>query len=182
MALSDAAVIAAIGAVVALASTLSPIIQSVISSRQRRKEKAEDYARQDAVAAQAAQAARLLLESNERVSRQAAEIAEAAQGKMEQIHTLVNSKLTEEMERGLIALEAQVVLLERVMQLNIAAGKETQEADHITLANLKRTVADLRHSLMERAVVTDGATKQLEESPGAGWKRDLSMPRKWDKP
>ncbi len=159
MALSDAAVIAAIGAVVALASTLSPIIQSVISSRQRRKEKAEDYARQDAVAAQAAEAARLLLAANERVARQTATATIETQGQLRQIHTLVNSKLTEEMKGRLVALDAQIVLTER---LDAATGIDSTDATRTALANLRHTADELRHSLAEREILTEDAARSRE--------------------
>ncbi len=157
MALSDATSIAAIGALVAMATTASPIILSVITANQRRKEKLEDYSRQDAVAAQAAEAARLLLDANERVARQSAASASETQSQLKQIHTLVNSKLTEEMKRSLIALKAQIVLLRRVINLDLAAGTETTEADRAMLSSLERTVEELSNSLTERDAVTDAA-------------------------
>jgi len=157
MALSDATSIAAIGALVAMATTASPIILSVITATQRRKEKVEDYARQDGVAAQAREAARLLLAANERVARQTAAAATETQSQLKQIHTLVNSKLTEEMKRSLIALKAQIVLLRRVINLDFAANTETIEADRAMLSSLERTVEELSSSLTERDAVTEAA-------------------------
>jgi hypothetical protein len=157
MALSDATSIAAIGAIVALATTASPIILSVITANQRRKEKVEDYARQDGVAAQAREAARLLLAANERVARQSATSASETQSQLKQIHTLVNSNLTQEMEARLVALDAQLVLTQEVIRLNAAAGVEPTEAAKTALANLQRTADGLRLSLAERAAVTEAA-------------------------
>jgi len=159
MALSDATSIAAIGALVAMATTASPIILSVITANQRRKEKVEDYSRQDAVAAQAAEAARLLLDANERVARQSAASASETQSQLKQIHTLVNSNLTQEMEARLVALDAQLVLTQEVMRLNSVAGVVTPEAAKDALANLQRTADGLRLSLAERAAVTEAAAE-----------------------
>lgn len=160
MALSDATSIAAIGAIVALATTASPIILSVITANQRRKEKIEDYSRQDAVAAQAAEAARLLLDANERVARQTATASTETQGQLRQIHTLVNSNLTQEMQARLVALDAQIVLTQEVMRLNTAGGIAPTEAARTALENLEHTAEGLRRSLTERAAVTEAAADE----------------------
>ncbi len=154
MPLSDATSIAAIGAIVALATTASPVILSVITARQRQREKAEDYKRQDDVAAKAEEAAALLLAANERVAHQTATASSETQAQLRQIHTLVNSNLTQEMEARLVALDAQIVLTHEVMRLNTAAGADPTEASQAALLSLERTAEGLRRSLTERATAT----------------------------
>ncbi len=160
--LTDATTIAIIGAIVALATTVSPIILSVITASQRRKEKAQDYIRQDAVAAQAAEAARLLLVSNELVAKRTSEAAAETQGQLRQIHTLVNSKLTEEMKGRLEALDSLLAMTIKNIELNLAAGIEPTEVVRTALASLRRTVETLRSSLVERAMITEDAARSRE--------------------
>ena len=61
--------------------------------------KRQDYARQDAVAAKAAEAVRLLLEANERVAKDTA----GAVAKLDQVHVMVNQQRTD-MQRYQTAL------------------------------------------------------------------------------
>src|SRR5689334_17347415 len=103
-----------IALIVGISSLSSPLILSWFSSRQRRREKKEDYARQDIVAAKAAEVARLLLEQQQK----AAVKAEETTGKLDTIHTLVNSSLTKAMQAELDATIAQVALMKEILDLN----------------------------------------------------------------
>src|SRR6185436_21181642 len=125
---------------VALIVAASAVVNLWITGRQRRADKREDYARQDklrqedkeardAVAAQAAHAAELLLESNDRVAATAAatevqlgeikDIAADTNTVGKQTHTLVNSNMDEQKqfllrstERELAASTSMLALLE----------------------------------------------------------------------
>jgi len=169
--LSDAASVALFGTIAGLATTVSPIILAVLMGRQRRREKADDYARQDqvaekaaaansAAAAKAAEVASLLLAANERVARQTSDLAAKTNSKIDQVHVLVNSNYTQEMEARLVALDALVGMTEEVARLNLAAGAEPTEASKIALENLKRTAEGLRKSLAERSLATVAAQLQ----------------------
>jgi len=68
-----------------IVSVLSPMILSVLTARQHRAEKREDYARQDQVAAQAAEAARLLLERQDTLAAKAAEAARVLTVRSEEV-------------------------------------------------------------------------------------------------
>ena len=97
-----------------IVSLLAPTINGLITNRNNRKVKIEDWAREDAVAEQAAQAAALLLEANERVAESTSGLATQLveiHGQAEQIHTLVNSNLQAAMQGQLEAMKAQVILM-----------------------------------------------------------------------
>jgi hypothetical protein len=63
---------------VAASTAISPILMAWLTNRNRRQEKQEDYARQDAVAAKAAEAARLLAERQDAAEEKAAAVARQA--------------------------------------------------------------------------------------------------------
>jgi hypothetical protein len=89
----------------------------------------QDFARQDQVAAQAAEAARLLLQANERRAKQSAQEFAATQRQLAQIHTLVNSNLTEAQGRELEATRAMLITMQEVVDLKRKGGVEpSQEA------------------------------------------------------
>jgi hypothetical protein len=160
------------------ASIVGPTLLSVLTARQRRNERREDYARQDAVAAaaeerearqeaaarevavQAAEAAELLLAAQrattartDEVARVAAESAARTDGKLNQIHELVNSTLTGAMQSQLVAMEAQLAMIRRW---------QPDETGEINV--LAEAVAELRAKLADRAKQTEVADAQVEKS------------------
>src|SRR5687767_8500051 len=111
--------------IVAAGAIVTPLLTAALMAHLARKGKEQDWARQDAVAEQAAEAAALLLacqsasdEKTEAVARQAAEaaalllasnklVAEQAaasaqviSGKLAQVHDLVNSNLFAQMQES----------------------------------------------------------------------------------
>jgi len=97
-----------------IVSLISPAILGLITNSNNRKIKQEDWAREDAVANQAAKAAALLLEANQRAQEASQDLATQLteiHGQAEQIHTLVNSNLMASMQGQLEAMKAQVVLM-----------------------------------------------------------------------
>ncbi len=134
--------------IVAGAGLIGPLLLARLTDRQRRAEKAEDYARQDAVT-------RLLLASNERVATQTEQASEVTNGKLDQIHELVNSTLTGAMEGQLLAVEAQLVMVRRF-----------QPDEAAEIAVLEDTVAELRTKLADRARQTLLADAQVVENDG----------------
>jgi hypothetical protein len=157
------------------ASIVGPALLSQLSARQRRAERKEDYARQDAVAAaaedreqrqeaaakevavQAKEAAELLLAEQrattartDEVARVAAEATARTDGKLNQIHELVNSTLTGAMQSQLVAMEAQLAMIRR------------WQPDETTEINvLAEAVAELRSKLADRAKQTEVADAQV---------------------
>jgi hypothetical protein len=61
--------------IIAISSTVSPLVLSYFVNRAARKARLEDWARQDAVAARAAEAAHLLIASNKKIAETAADVA-----------------------------------------------------------------------------------------------------------
>ncbi len=150
-----------IALIVGISSLSSPMILAWFTGRQLRASKKEDYARSDAVAAQAAEAARLLAEQQNMAATKAAEaatlllasnerVAETADitlGKLDVIHTLVNSSLTAAMQSELDATISQVVLMKEIVGLKRDALRGTTTTTTTT----------------EAAVALDTAEKRIKE-------------------
>jgi hypothetical protein len=153
--------------------------EAAVIARAARK---EDWARQDAVAAQAAEAARLLLErqdktaaaaaetarrlvtANERVATTAAAAAAETNGRLGQIHELVNSSMTTQMEDAHTALVQQAIYMREVIRLNEEAGRKPDTAALAALAALEARVTELAAKLRDRAVATTVADAQRDTS------------------
>jgi hypothetical protein len=160
-----------IALIVAVSSVISPLVLSILNNRSRRAEKLEDYARQDAVAAKAEEAAKLLLErqkvtaseaatvarklldANDRVAdaaKVAVETAQVTNTKLDLIHTLVNSNMTTAMKSEFDAVVRELAMMREVVILNKAAGREPSLD---TLAAIKSTegkITELRAVLSDR--------------------------------
>ncbi len=138
--------IALIGLGVASLSSLSPLVALIITWRQKHKDRIEDYARQDQVAAQAAEAARLLIAANDRVAAQNKE----TQNSLKEIHTLVNSNLTSEMRNRFLAVSGQVALTKEIIRLNRINKIDPSEETLISLRGLEDVVKGLSLALQDR--------------------------------
>lgn len=143
----------------------------------RRQEKLDEYRRQDEVAKraedvsnslQASQnkltkqnddAAKLLLATNNKVD----EHARVQEAKLEQIHTLVNSNLTAEMQDRLAALKLVLVSLEEILTLKQTAAPDAHPAEETvaTVAATKIKIAELSKQIEDRIVQTKQASVQL---------------------
>lgn len=137
------ALIVAVPAIVT--GAIAPLATVLITNRSRRKDKEQDWARQDAVAAQAREAARLLLDANERV----AATTQVTNAKLDVIHTLVNSNMTAAMQAELDATVRELAMMGEVIELKRANGHEpsvntlaTFKATELRIGELKATLAD----------------------------------------
>jgi hypothetical protein len=146
------AIIVAIPAVAA--STVAPLL---IARQQNR--------RQDVVARQAAEAAKLLKADNEKTAalllaanRAAAELSvqadQATQAKLQQIHVLVNSNLTEAQERELAAMKALLVAMREVVALSRKLGLEPASTSLAEITNIEERVAALDRNLAHKIAQT----------------------------
>lgn len=166
-------VIALLGMVGIIAS---PAILAYITGRQRRAEKLEDYARQDLVAdrvtdaadkaadvaKQAAEAARLLVASNALAAEAAVQTAAVTNGKLDQIHTLVNSNMDVALRAELGSKEEVLVMLREVMAVNTTAGRLPSPEALERIAATERKIAELRAVLTDRLAQTQIAQQQVE--------------------
>lgn len=165
-------VLALSSVVTAIIVALGAVVNGNMNARQIRAAKEQDWARQDAVAAkadevaaQAAKAAKLLLEEQKRttertdeVARLAAESEQRTSAKLEAIdaqgrviHSLVNNKLSLAIEQALAATLALLPFLEEAVARVRAAGLEPPDADLKRLDDTRRSIVDLRATLEQRA-------------------------------
>lgn len=154
--MNDAVFVALIGVVVATVPSLATILTASISWRQKRSDRREDYERQDKVAAQAAEAARLLVASNEHIAFQNID----TQHRLQEIHTLVNSNLTKAMQDRLVATMGQVALTKEIIRINRSGGIEPDKDELVSLQNLEEVVRGLKESMQERTEATQKAEAQ----------------------
>ena len=150
---------------VALIVAAGALATTFLNGVQLRRSKVQDYARQDevasaaamrdsqqeerqtAVAEQAAEAARLLIADNAHRAQVLADAGEVVNGKLNQIHELVNAAMTAAMTSEHVALKAQQVAIRRVLALESGpASKQDEEA----LAELGRRIAELGAKLSDR--------------------------------
>lgn len=143
---------------VALIVAVGAVVQIHVNGQQRRSDKREDWdrqdlvaerltSRQDAIALQAEEAARLLVENN----RVVAESSVATQRQLTVIHTLVNSTLTGAKQAHLEALQGQLLLLERFTP-----------GDTTLIDAARATIAELRAELSDRVTQTRIADGQSQ--------------------
>jgi len=157
--MTDAVWISVIVSGTAMVSAITiPIITSIIATMGRKAEKAQDYARQDVVAFQASEAARLLAVKQDEIAAQAREAARllvesnkkqeaeraVTAAKLEQIdatgkviHVLVNSNMTVAKRAELAATEAQLVLLRKFSPEDIEAIKIVEDQVAVLRAEMK---------------------------------------------
>lgn len=163
-------------------SLIAPLILLIGSSLIRMSVRKKDYERQDKVAAkalsvatratskatetqtqlaaQAAEAVGLLMAFNERALQQYDE----ANRKLDGIHTLVNTDYTALMEKQLIALKAQRVLLRRFLARDLRDGIESTFEDQQTLQHLDIEIDELSKDLEVRAKQIVFAEKQMAQA------------------
>ena len=132
----------------ALIVALGALLTAGLNAWVVRLGKKQDYARQDAVADQAAEAARLLLEANERVAAQTADALRITEGKLNQIHELVNSNMTASITDQLLANEQLLVALK------LLAGSNNDPVAAGTIVATQDKIGELRSRLSDRATAT----------------------------
>jgi len=146
-----------VGLIVAILPTLGTWIAIRANGRERRKDQQATWDRDDKVAAKAAEAARLLLaaqqESIARTDAVAAHVAAATastDGKLDAIHTLVNSDMTAARQSELDQTRVTLVMLRKVVALDHAAGREPSDADLATIETTEARIEELQAILADR--------------------------------
>lgn len=84
-----------------------------------------------------------------------AKLAKEADGKLEQIHVLVNSEKTEGLERELASKIESLVLMKEIVAMNRIAGLKQSEDSLTTIKLTEERIAELRTELGDRAVATE---------------------------
>lgn len=139
---------------VALIVGLSTAFTAYWNTRSRRMEKEQNWKREDEVAEKAAAVADTLIVSNERAARS----AEQANGKLDVIHTLVNSNMTAAMEAQLVALQGQLVMMNRLAEIEDPTVDEAAAIKAVV-----SQIAELTASLRDRLAATTHAEQQLQQ-------------------
>lgn len=151
---------------------ISAWVMAYLTGRNRREEKVQDYIRQDAVAAQAAEAARLLSAATAKASVRAEEVASelrrnttVTNDKLDVIHTLVNSNLTASMQSEYDATKRELAMMLEVIALKKAAGLEPSIDALAAVDATKVRIGELNSKLMDRAAQQQVVEKQLASKP-----------------
>ena len=144
-----------------LATVISPAIMATISnvlmSRQRRFEKKLDWEREDKVAGIAANAARLLVANNELVAKTSA----VTNGKLDQIHTLVNSNMTAAMKAELEATIEKLKLMRQIVARDKADNIKVLPEALAAIRSVESKIGELTATLNDRLRQTQLADQNI---------------------
>lgn len=159
--MSSAVVTLIISASIAIfASVTAPLLLIYVTGRQKAIDRAADWARQDAVAAKAQEAADRLLIQNERVAKS----TRKTQEQLDVIHTLVNSDKTAAMQREADDAEARLILLLEINRLHVAAGNEPSAESLAAIKATEQKIEALNAELEDRYRQQRAIESQLGES------------------
>ncbi len=125
----------------AFSAVIAPIVQSSILYRQRRRERLEDYERQDRIAAKVDQ-----------VADTAASNAISTNNQLKQIHTLVNSDMTAARQSELEQTRVSLALMRKLVAQDIAAGADISIEDRATIESTEARIKELEQILADRLV------------------------------
>lgn len=139
-----------------LAALASPILMSMLTNRNARALKMQDWARQDEVAAKAESAAARNASLIAELNQATTEATRVTVGKLDVIHTLVNSTLTAAMQVALDGVKRELVLLEHDSNpdpaLVAATTKKIAELESIVEERNRQTaLADLQEQIVSAA-------------------------------
>jgi hypothetical protein len=134
----------AIGAIMAMAA----VAQTLVTGHQAGKRQKDDWARQDDVAKRADERADIvadrLLEANKQTARVAARASGELITRVDEIHTLVNDRLTKALNGQLLALEGQLAVLIEIV--------DPPESTLRHIESTRQQIAALREELKDRSV------------------------------
>lgn len=158
----------AIASIALVGTVVGPLLLTYLTGRQRHRDKEQDWARQDTVAARlekrqdataakTAEVARLLVQTDQRATR----TAEGIDGQLRQIHGLVNANLSKAIADQLEATEQQLVLLREVGELHRSAGREPSPDALAAIKRIDEKVSRLRAQVADRAMQTLAANAQV---------------------
>jgi len=161
-------------AVVWVLSLGTPIAINLFNERSRRRERAEDIARQDQVAVKADETARRTLAKTDEVAEVAATVARSVaaatrtdvaetHAQLRQIHTLVNSDMTAARQGELDQARLALIMLRRVVALTEAAGREITPAEQSEIERTEMRIAELEAIIADRMTQFRLAETETEE-------------------
>jgi hypothetical protein len=126
-----------VGAVAVFTAITAPMILAYRTEKLHTEDREADWARQDAIAA-------------------------ATNGKLDIIHTLVNSNMTAAMQAELDAIRRELAMMREVVALNLAAGREPTVETLAAIEATEAKITKLSSQLAER----EAAARRAERPPG----------------
>lgn len=132
--------------VAVISGVVGPGVLALLTTRAAAQARREDWARQDAVAARAK------------------ERDESNRVRLDQIHLLVNSNLTEALRRELFATEAMLVTMREVVDLKRRGGLAPDPASSAAIHATEERVGEMKRSLEAKIASTDAAARQRERA------------------
>lgn len=147
----------------------------------RKEEKQQDYARADLIEERHSKEAKQLLDRQDVLAKKADEAAgilktntaaavkasddamkasAETQGRLQQIHTLVNSNLTAEMKARLAAMQAGLASLLEIVDLRKSLGHSESEGAATLIKSTRAAIDELVATLDERLKATDVAAAE----------------------
>lgn len=154
--------------IIAVPAALVPTVALMLNNRQvrsvketdaaiRKQEKEADYKRADELEARrktdADEVARILKANTAAQVESFGEL----KGQVQQVHTLVNSNLTEEMEARLVEMQVSLMLREENASLRKVQGHPSNETADERIKELHERINALLTTLKTRHAVTDAA-------------------------
>ncbi len=150
---TDPVTIIVLSVIAVFSSITAPLLITYATTRLRRQERLEDYARQDAIAQRVAEVARTAADNSaaterklNQISQQALQIREQAN----QIHILVNSDMTAARQAELDQTRAILAVLRRVTNLTVQQGAAPDPEDVQAIARAEHRVQELEQILADR--------------------------------
>lgn len=143
-----------IALIVFTGSVIGPLLLALLTGRQRRKEKEQDYKRQDEVARRVEKVAKKAATAAGRVSTVATTLVASnseTNKKLDVIHTLVNSNMTKAMQGELDANIVTLASLKELIELKKAAGKEPTKEALSAIETVEKNIHELKLSMTDRA-------------------------------
>lgn len=142
----DPVSIIVLAVIAVFSSVTAPLLIMQSTARTRRRERLEDYAHQDRLAAEAAEAAEAAVAatrvSNGKLDQLSAQAA--------QIHSLVNSDMTAARQAELDQTRSLLTVLRRVVSITADKGQPPDPADVQAIENAIRRVTELERVLSDR--------------------------------
>lgn len=160
--------------IVAVPAMLSPLLLSWLTNRNSRRDREQEWERQDRVAERAAEASRKLLARQDTAIAVQEEALRAAttdraltQSQLKALHTLGNSGLTAALKAELNSTRRELTALREIMTLKVAAGRPSNGNTKVVIEMAERRIEELETNLADRKSKDELATAQVEEGATA---------------
>lgn len=145
------------GAMASGVAIISPIILNLLHQRDRRQERAIDFARQDAVAKRTQEVAAKLLAAQQVTIAKTDEVAVAAKlssaitaTQLKQIHILVNSDMTAARQGQLDQTRQTLILLKKIVTMAGEIGRPPSTDELLEIDETEKRIASLEAILADR--------------------------------